>query len=300
MANKVKKPVPKSQREISTSLQNPTLESQGTPNSSVLPLPSVQNKVDPAQSTAYRGEQIAVKDDKTKAPTVTLQDSDEAVMYYFENVIKPTVYQNGATVKIPVVYGNPERWNSTQKNGYYRDKNGKLMAPLIMYRRVSMDRNYTIGNKLDANNPINYTYTRDGFNKSSTYSNFDVLNNRKPVEGFKAVVVPDYVTINYDCIIWTYYIEQMNKVVEAVNYAANSYWGDPSRFKFHARIDSFTNNETLTQGEERLIKTNFSIKLHGYIVPDVPNQKLAATQKVYTKGKLVFSEEIVNNLNNPE
>ena len=300
MANKVKKPVPKSQREISTSLQNPALESQGTPNNSVLPLPSVQNKVDPAQSTAYRGEQIAVKDDKTKAPTVTLQDSDEAVMYYFENVIKPTVYQNGATVKIPVVYGNPERWNSTQKNGYYRDKNGKLMAPLIMYRRVSMDRNYTIGNKLDANNPINYTYTRDGFNKSSTYSNFDVLNNRKPVEGFKAVVVPDYVTINYDCIIWTYYIEQMNKVVEAVNYAANSYWGDPSRFKFHARIDSFTNNETLTQGEERLIKTNFSIKLHGYIVPDVPNQKLAATQKVYTKGKLVFSEEIVNNLNNPE
>lgn len=300
MANKVKKPVPKSQREISTSLQNPTLESQGTPNSSVLPLPSVQNKVDPAQSTAYRGEQIAVKDDKTKAPTVTLQDSDEAVMYYFENVIKPTVYQNGAIVKIPVVYGNPERWNSTQKNGYYRDKNGKLMAPLIMYRRVSMDRNYTIGNKLDANNPINYTYTRDGFNKSSTYSNFDVLNNRKPVEGFKAVVVPDYVTINYDCIIWTYYIEQMNKVVEAVNYAANSYWGDPSRFKFHARIDSFTNNETLTQGEERLIKTNFSIKLHGYIVPDVPNQKLAATQKVYTKGKLVFSEEIVNNLNNPK
>ena len=300
MANKVKKPVPKSQREISTSLQNPTLESQGTPNSSVLPLPSVQNKVDPAQSTAYRGEQIAVKDDKTKAPTVTLQDSDEAVMYYFENVIKPTVYQNGAIVKIPVVYGNPERWNSTQKNGYYRDKNGKLMAPLIMYRRVSMDRNYTIGNKLDANNPINYTYTRDGFNKSSTYSNFDVLNNRKPVEGFKAVVVPDYVTINYDCIIWTYYIEQMNKVVEAVNYAANSYWGDPSRFKFHARIDSFTNNETLTQGEERLIKTNFSIKLHGYIVPDVPNQKLAATQKVYTKGKLVFSEEIVNSLNNPK
>lgn len=298
MANRVKKPVPKSQRELSTSLQTAAIEQQGNPNSAVLPLPSVQNFVDPAKSTAYRGEQISVKGDPSNNPSVSLQDNDEAILYYVNNVIKPSVFQNGTMVDIPVIYGNPERWNSTQKQGYYRDKNGKLMAPLIMYRRTSMERNYNIGNKLDANNPLNYAYYKQGFNKSSVYSSFDVLNNRKPVEALKAVVIPDYVTINYDFIIWTYYIEQMNKVVESINYAANSYWGDPSRFKFHARIDSFTNNETLTQGEERLIKTNFTLVLHGYIIPEVTNKELVAAKKAYTKGRLVFEEEVVSNIEN--
>ena len=296
MANKVKKPVPKSQREISTSLQNPSIESQGNPNSGVLPLPSVQTVNSTAQSTAYRGEQISVKGDVNKGLTVSLQDTDEAILYYFENVIKPTVYQNNTLVNIPVIYGNPERWKAVQKDGYYRDKNAKLMAPLIMYRRASMERNYSLGNKLDANNPTNYAYYREGFNKSSVYSSFDVLNNRKPVEALKAVVIPDYVTITYECVIWTYYIEQMNKIVESVNYAANAYWGDPARFKFHARIDTFTNNETLSQGEERLIKTEFSIKLHGYIVPNNPNNQVPPTKKIYTKGKLTFTEEVITNL----
>ena len=45
--------------------------------------------------------------------------------------------------------------------------------------------------------------------------------------------------MTYSCIIYTYYVEQLNKIIEAVQYAQNSYWGDPERFKFQATIDSF-------------------------------------------------------------
>jgi hypothetical protein len=36
-------------------------------------------------------------------------DIDAAVMYYFQEVIKPTVVDNGEQIKVPVMYANPER-----------------------------------------------------------------------------------------------------------------------------------------------------------------------------------------------
>jgi hypothetical protein len=293
MADQIRKPIPKNQRQISVDLQDPLLEN---PNSAVIPLPQFKNNTDPATMNNYRAQEISLKGDTTKPYNVGIQDIDESIKYYFENVIKPQVFQNGTMIPIPLVYGNPERWKSVQKDGYYRDKNGKIMAPIIMYRRASMDRDYNIGNKLDANNPVNYAVASKGYQKNNTYSHFDLLNNRKPVQTLQVVVIPDYVTLTYECVIWTYYIEQMNKIVESINYAANAYWGDPARFKFHARIDTFTNNETVNQGEERLIKTNFSIKLHGYIIPEVINQDLASIKKYNTKGKVTITSEVVGDI----
>ena len=294
MANEIRKPVPKNQRQLSIQQQDPLLEN---PNSAVTPLPQFQNNPNPAVDNAFRGNEISLRGDTAKPFNVGIKDIDESINYYFENVIRPQVYQNGAIIDIPIIYGNPERWKSVQKDGYYRDKNAKIMAPLIMFRRTSLEKNRNIGNKLDANNPVNYAVVATGYQKNNTYSHFDLLNNRKPVESYQVVVIPDYVTLTYDCIIWTYYVEQMNKIVESINYASDSYWGDPARFKFLARIDSFTNNETLNQGEERLIKTNFSISLNGYIVPDTINKDLGAVKKHYSKGKVTVNTETVSNIN---
>ena len=295
MADKIRKPVPKTQREISISQQTPLLDN---PNNSVIPLPVFQNPENPATAKNYRAEQISVKGDSTKDYTVSIGDIDETITYYFNNVIKPQVYQNGAQIAVPIIYGNPERWKAVQKDGYYRDKNSKIMCPIIMFRRTSMDKSYVVGNKLDANNPHNYAVAGKSYQKGNSYSNFDLLNNRKPVTAYQAIVIPDYVTLNYECIIWTYYIEQMNQIVEGVNYSSDSYWGNPERFKFRARIDSFTNNETLNQGEERLIKTSFNIKMYGYIIPNVINKGLIATKKFFTAGKVTFDSEVVGDINN--
>ena len=295
MADNIRKPIPKNQRQLSIQQQDPLLEN---PNSAVTPLPQFVNPNTPPQNNTYRAQQISARNDTTRPFTIGIQDIDESINYYFENVIRPQVYQNGAMIDIPIIYGNPERWKAVQKDGYYRDKNAKVMAPLIMFRRTGMEKNRSIGNKLDANNPINYAVAAVGYQKGDTYSNFDILNNRKPVESYKVVVIPDYVTLTYDCIIWTYYVEQMNKIVESINYASDSYWGDPARFKFLARIDSFTNNETLNQGEERLIKTNFTVKLNGYIVPDTLNKDLSTSNKFFSKGKVTVNTETVSDINN--
>jgi hypothetical protein len=289
MADNIKKPIPKNQREISISQQDAL---GSNPNNAITPLPQFVNPNTPPENNNFRAREISVKGDTQKPFTVGLEDIDESIKYYFDNVIRPQVYQNGTMLPIPVTYGNPERWKAVQKDGYFRDKNGKIMAPVVMFRRTGLEKNRSIGNKLDANNPLNYAVVARGYQKSNTYSNFDILNNRKPIESYQVVVIPDYVTLTYDCIIWTYYIEQMNKIVESINYASDAYWGDPARFKFLARIDSFANNETLNQGEERLIKTNFTIKLNGYIIPDSINANLPAPKKIFTKGKVTVNTEI--------
>ena len=89
----------------------------------------------------------------------------------------------------------------------------------------------------------------------------------------------------------------MNKIVEAINYASDSYWGDPARFKFRAMIDSFTTVIEVEDGKDRAIKSNFDIKLNGYIIPDVVQKDLTAIKKIPTITKTVFGIETTSNIN---
>ena len=62
-------------------------------------------------------------------------------MYYFNNVIKPVVQENDETVKVPIMYSNPERWSTIQKNGYLLDNKKQLIIPLIVFKRNSIWKN---------------------------------------------------------------------------------------------------------------------------------------------------------------
>ncbi len=236
-----RKPVPKSQKEISNEQVNPYVnpengETLGNPN-----IPSEFQQFTPTEQSGIdfnRSEKLSFTDDHTKPFSVSIQDIDESVLFYFENVIRPYVYQNGVKIPVPLIYGAPEKWKSVQKDGYYKDKNGKIMSPIIMFKRDGMEKNRSITNKLDANNPHLYTSWQKSYNAKNSYSNFNVLNNRIPTQQFIANVVPDYVTLTYSFIVQTYYVEQLNKIIEAINYASDSYWGDPERFKFKAQISS--------------------------------------------------------------
>lgn len=295
-----RKPNPKSQLEIQNSQIEPyvfpeTGESYGNPN-----IPSQFNQFTDTNQSGVdfnRSEQMSFKGDTVKPFTVGLQDIDESIMYYFQNVIRPTVIQNGNRLAVPVIYGSPEKWKSVQKDGYYKDKNGAIMAPLIMFKRDTIDKNRTLTNKLDANTPHLYASWMKTYNPKNAYSNFSVLTNRIPVRQYVVNVVPDYVTLTYSCAIQTYYVEQMNKIIEAINYASDSYWGDPERFKFKASIDSYSTAIEISDSTNRIIKGTFSIKLFGYIVPDNIQKEITAIKKYNSKAQVIITAEVVNNLN---
>ena len=230
-------------------------------------------------------------DDTTNDVAIGLQDHDEAIAYYFDKVIQPSIVKNGQRVSVPLVYGSPERWKSMQKDTYLRDKKGAIMMPIIVFKRDNMEKNRSLANKLDANMPNLYTSFQKSYNNKNFYSNFNLLNNRVPTKQFIANVVPDYVNLTYSCIAQTYYVEQLNKIIEAINYASDSYWGDPERFKFRARIDSFATVTELQQSQERLVRGTFQLKMYGYIVPDVIQKDLSSIKKYNDKSKIIFSME---------
>lgn len=278
MAGRV--PIPKTQKQILVDQQVPRDINMGNPNKANQP---------------NRGYQISFKDDTTKPFSVSIEDIDNAIMYYFQNVIKPFVVQNEERIEVPVIYGSPEKWKSYQKDGYYRDVNGAIMAPLIMFKRDSIEKNRTVANKLDANNPNNISITQKRYSPSNVYSNFAVLTNRIPTETYYVSVVPDYVTLTYSCVVFTYYVAQLNKIIEAIEYASDAYWGDPERYQFQTRIDSFNTITELQNTSERLVRSTFNIKVLGYIVPEILQKDLNSIKKFSSKSKIIINLETTSN-----
>jgi len=290
MAEHGKIPRPKTQREIL--LNDPVQDTYKNPeNGDTTGNP---NKAFPDRNN--RGNHVSFRDDTTKPFSLGLKENDEAIFYYLENIIKPTVLQNGVVQKVPVYYGSPERWAQVQKQGYYRDLKGKIMMPVITFKRNGVEKVRNIANKLDANYPNNVQLFEKQYSRKNEYDNFNILNNRIPKKESYAVVVPDYVNLTYDFIISTYYVEQMNKIVEAMNYASDSYWGNPERFKFRARIDNYVTSVEIENAGNRIVKTQFSLKLHGYLIPDTIQKELASVKKLSNATQIIFDMETVKTL----
>jgi hypothetical protein len=279
----VRKPIPKTQQQLGNEQVVPTYQQAGNPNN-----------FNPS-STENRALQTSFKGDTVKPFSVGLQDIDEAIFYYFGNVIQPSVIQNGQRLPVPIIYGSPEKWKSYQKDGYYRDQNGRIQAPLIMFKRNSIDKNRQIANKLDANNPQNFGVFTKRYTQRNAYDNFKVLNNRIPQKDYYAVVMPDYLTVTYTCIAFTYYVEQLNKIVEAMEYASDAYWGNPQRYQFKAAIDSFGFQTELVENDERIVRSTFDIKINGYIIPDILQKDITALKKFSNKTKIIFGIETTDN-----
>jgi len=291
-----RKVTPQTQREISISRQEPYKspeEGRGRYDSSNPNGQPLNSNEQVTGVTHNRGNELSVKEDKVKDYEVGIKDLDEAIHYYMNEVIQPTVIQNGQRTNVPIIYASPERWKSTQRDGFYRDKNNNIMNPIIAFKRDSITKDRTISNKLDSNGPNIHKFLNTNYKGNNPYGNFSVLNNRVPNKRFQAVVIPDFVTLQYSCIIQTYYMEQLNKIVESMEYASDSYWGNPERYKFRAFIDSFNTVTELTDGQERLVRGTFDIRMRGYIIPSIQQKDIKAISRSHSRSKITVTAETV-------
>jgi len=282
MAQERRKPIPTRQKELSKRLQTPYKDDEGrfdrgNPNNATF-------------DNLSRGNQVSFKGDDVQPFSIGIKDIDEAITFYMKDIIKPSVMQNGSRLDVPVLYGDSERWNQINKLGYLRDGNDKPMLPLILFKRTNLTKE-RFTSKIDANNPNNLQVFTKAYNKQNAYNSFNILNQSFPEKQYYATIIPDYVTLDYDVIISTYFIEQNNKIIEAMNYASDSYWGDPEKFKFRARIDSFATNTEIPLGAERVVKTTFNIKLYGYIIPDTFLKDINAVKKFNQKTQINILSE---------
>jgi len=248
------------------------------------------------QRVLNRGYLYSRSGDNIENPEVTLVDMDSSIMFYFENIIQPSVEDNEENVKVPIMYASPERWSSIKKQGFLRDKKRKIITPVIAYRRTSISKDESVPqDKLDANNPHMFYSFEKKFSQINRYDNFATQLGILPQREYYNVMMPDYVTITYDFIIWTSYIEQMNKIVEKIVYSDGAYWGDPDSMRFRSSIDSFE-DATEIGDSERLVRTNFTVTLRGYLLPKGNFDHRSTTQKFVTPQKVIFGAETVDNI----
>jgi hypothetical protein len=223
-----------------------------------------------------RANQVSVEKQYIKG--VTLIDIDTTIAEYMSSVVIPDLEENGNSLKVPLIYGNAERWSGARKDGYLRDQRGAIQVPLIMFKRNSIERNDLMSNFKE----VNLISTYQKYSKKNKYDRFSLQNGVQPVKDLYSINVPDYVTLTYEVMIWTSFTEHMNTIVEAFQYATDRYWGTQDAFKFKVKIDSFDTQQEVGSGSERIIRTTFNMVVNAYLLPERYNEK-----PIVKKGKSI-------------
>jgi len=244
-------------------------------------------KKDEPKKNVAREEQVRRDTDVVKAPNADIHQIDYNIKWFLDNVIKPTVDDGGKQIIVPTMYASPEKWSSIQGKGFMRDDKGKIMTPVIAYSRTNIDSRSDMP-KLDVfddeENRIRFSTKYTSQNK---YDKFSVLMDQIPQEEYYSVPVPEYITVNYDFIVWTDYVAQLNKIIENILVYQGTAWGDT--YKYLTSANSFNFETTNASGEDRISKSTFTLKVLAYVLPnnlsDRPN-----IQKHHTKAKIVIGE----------
>jgi len=219
--------------------------------------------------------------------SISLYDVDYAIMTYLQDVVLPPIDENGQSIKVPVVYGNSERWEGARRNGVYRDGKGRIQLPIMMLRRTSVAKNDAMPM---LNRHVSYqTVTK--WSKDNRYDHFSLLGNTQPKYKIYNITMPDYVEITYECMGWANFTEHLNQIVESLTWASDEYWGDKNKFKFITTISDYNIINEVNEGTERINRVEFSLNVKAYLLPEQFDGE-KTTKKGFSSKAIVFSTEV--------
>ena len=275
----------------------------------------VTNTNAPNTSTINRGEQRSFRSEKGNAKVVIkkgtglnagqgfsigLKEIDTAVINHIRNIMKPVVRESNEIIKVPVMYGNEERWKSVRSRGVLRDKNGVIILPVIVIKRTSLTMNPDMPLSFDNDvrgKFITVVRSSNGWSKNNRYDRFSVLTGQKPVEEFVKTGMPDFVVCTYNIVMMTAYMEQMNDLNSIMIEHLETYWGDSTSYRFLSALSGDISDATEMESDgERIIKNELTIEIKGYMIPEFTDTVFGKTAEMvrgYTVKKVSFSEKII-------
>lgn len=260
-----------------------------------------------------RAEQVSTKDvsirggnnkksivpglDYTKNYAITLKDIDTSMMDHMKSVMKLSVGSAGETKNVPIMYANQERWVNARKNNFMKDKTGSIILPLVLFRRTSLEKNTNmyVGMEHDVERKFSRVVRNSQWSKDNRYDRFAVQTGKKPITENVVTGVPDHVVVNYDFIVWTNFIEQMNTIIEGFIEQDNIYWGGSNTYKFLSKVEGITDSTEMSVDTERFIKSTFNVTTYAYLLPEyvssILTNKVSQTSRELTPGKIIFGFE---------
>jgi hypothetical protein len=239
----------------------------------------------PLKADLNRAKQIkSTKGDLKQS--ISLFDIDYAMMSYLEDTLLPTLDENGVALKIPVIYGNSERWVGARRQGVYRDNKGKIQLPLMMLKRTTIAKDDTMPM---LNRHVSYSGVTK-YSKDNRYDRFTLLGKTTtPKYEIYNITMPEYVELSYDCMCWTSYVEHLNQVIEQLNYSS-SYWGDKNGFKFRTSVSDYNVVNEVGDGTERINRVEFSLSVKAYLLPESFDGQSPIKKSMSTKRVVVATE----------
>ncbi len=272
------------------------------------PVPNIGNvKSDLSQNVAQESANLSEKDadinraqqvrrdtDIQKDPTIKLIDIDNAIFKQLEK-IQLKVVDEGNLITVPVFYASPEKWASIQKDGMIRDFNGKMILPALVFQRTTSEKDQSM---MMFNRYLTYPVLRQ-YSEKNRYTPFNLLvgGNNTDVHEVYDIIMPDHMVFTYHFIIWAEYVEQINTLVEKINFETEDYWGDIRGLRFRTRIDTFSHTVELQSDQDRMVKVEFDLLVNGYLLPDTIDKftgNAPTTQKHFTPKKIIFAAEVVD------
>jgi len=235
-----------------------------------------------------------------KGLSIGLKEIDTAVIKHIRNIMKPKVREQNETISVPILYGNEERWNSVKTRGALRDKNGTIILPIMVIKRTSVGFDEAMPMSFDNDVQgkfISVIRSSSGWSKNNRYDRFAVLTGQKPVQEFVKTGMPDFVVCNYSIVMMTSYIEQMNDLNGLWMEHLETYFGDPTTYRFLSALSGEISNEIEMESQgERMIKNEFNMTIKGYVMPEFTDNilgKTAELQRGYQPKKVSFSEKLI-------
>ena len=256
----------------------------------------------------------------------SLEDIDSALYNHINDKFNIFVDTNKGFEKVPVIFSIPERAYQIKKDPTLRTENGRT----LIYPLISMLRNNVIVNpankaRYGVDIPPYFDYYKRGGSieiarqiqqdKTKNFANADSIRrsstkkdkNHQTFPGENSNVVyeslyvpmPTYVEVEYNITLISEYQQQMNELVAP--YMAKT--GKPSVFrvehegnKYECFVDESFSAENNTSGldvNERLFKTNVSMKVLGYIIGSDKNQDTPVIVHRQSAAKIRFQRERV-------
>ena len=238
--------------------------------------------------------------DAGKSYSITLKDIDTAVINHIRNIMKPVVRESNEIIKVPVMYGNEERWKSVRGRGVLRDKNGVIILPVMVIKRTSVAMNDQM--PLSFDNDVRGKYisvirSKSGWSKNNRYDRFSVLTGQKPVEEFVKTGMPDFVVCSYNIVMMTAYMEQMNDLNTIWVEHIETYFGDSTSYRFLSSLSGDISDATEMESDgERIIRNELTLEIKGYMIPEFTDNTFGKTAEMvrgYVSKKVSFSEKII-------
>jgi hypothetical protein len=248
-----------------------------------------EKTTNPLRKPLNRAEQMP-REGITYKRGITIYDVDTTIYEYMRDVVMPRLQLDNKEITIPVIYGNAERWKAAQIDGVYRDERGKIILPMVMFKRTGIAPNESMAMP---NRQLHYQ-SYAGYSNKNRYDKFSLLNNFKPRKEIYNITMPDYVQVTYEIMIWTNFTEHMNKIVEQFQWAGGEYWGSREGFKFRTNIDSFDKITEMTENQERLVRTNFTLTTYAYLIPESFDNESTIKKSISTRAIVTTLETDIN------